>query len=117
LIITMEGGQSYAVEADDASGLDEDLNTAVDLAPLASVPAVPGISEVGLQAQEIIASILEDPTPGLAEVKLRLRRCLAAHPGFPERALLAHLMEISDQVNAADEAPDGDVGPDRGPRA
>lgn len=109
----MEGGQSYTVEADDASGLDDDLNTAVDLAPLAplaSVPAVPGISEVGLQAQEIIASILEDPTPGLAEVKLRLRRCVAAHPGFPERALLAHLMETSDQVNSADEAPDGDVG-------
>ena len=113
MISTMEGGQSYTVEADDASGLGEDLNTAVDLAPLAplaSVPAVPGISEVGLQAQEIIASILEDPTPGLAEVKLRLRRCVAAHPGFPERALLAHLMETSDQVNSADEAADGDVG-------
>lgn len=54
------------------------------------------------QALEIIFSILEDPSPGLVEVQLRLRRCLAAHPGRPERALLAHLLETSRCVNAAD---------------
>lgn len=54
------------------------------------------------QALEIILSILEDPSPGLVEVQLRLRRCLAAHPGRPERALLAHLLETSQCVNATD---------------
>ncbi|WP_426227111.1 hypothetical protein [Pseudarthrobacter sp. DSP2-3-2b1] len=64
----------------------------------------PGVDEqpvtpLGLQAREIIDSILDDVSPGLAEVKWRLRKCLAAHPGSPEQALLAHLMETSELVN------------------
>ena len=59
-------------------------------------------SPIAEQALEIIFSILEDPSPGLAEVQLRLRQCLAAHPGRPERALLAHLLETSRRVNAND---------------
>ncbi|HEY9358622.1 MAG TPA: hypothetical protein VIQ52_20155 [Arthrobacter sp.] len=62
-------------------------------------------SALGLQAQEIIASVLEDPAPDLAEVQDRLRGYLAAYPGFPERALLAHLMETSDRVNAEPDGP------------
>lgn len=54
---------------------------------------------LGWQAREIIASILDDTSPGLAEVHWRLRRCLAAHPGSPERALLAHLKETTELVN------------------
>jgi len=52
------------------------------------------------QAYDIIASILDDPSPELDEVKERLRRCLAAHPRAPELALLAHLRETSELVNA-----------------
>lgn len=63
-------------------------------------PAAEGISPIGWQAYEIITSILEDPSPDLAEVKWRLRRCVAAHPGAPERALQAHLMATSEVVNA-----------------
>lgn len=59
-----------------------------------------GITPIGWQAYEIIYSILEDPSPDLADVKWRLRRCLAAHPGAPERALQAHLMATSQVVNA-----------------
>jgi hypothetical protein len=59
-----------------------------------------GISAIGRQAQEIIASILEDPEPGLTEVKQQLCTCLAANPDFPERALLAHLMGTYARVNS-----------------
>lgn len=52
------------------------------------------------QAADIIASIFADPSPDLAEVKRNLRKCVAAHPGAPELALLAHLMETSERVNA-----------------
>lgn len=63
-------------------------------------PDVDGISPIGRQAQEIIVSILEDPEPGLAEVKQHLCNCLAANPDFPERALLAHLMGTSARANS-----------------
>ena len=59
-----------------------------------------GITPIGWQAYEIITSILEDPSPDLDQVKGRLRRCVAAHPGAPERALRAHLMATSEVVNA-----------------
>jgi hypothetical protein len=62
--------------------------------------ATDGITPIGWQAYDIIYSILEDPSPELAEVKWRLRRCVAAHPGSPERALQAHLMATSEVVNA-----------------
>ncbi len=66
-------------------------------------PGMDGISLIGRQAQEIIDSILEDPEPGLTEVKQHLCSCLAANPDFPERALLAHLMGTSARVNSDDE--------------
>lgn len=76
------------------------LTEVSELAAPARFPATPATTPIGAQAVEIITSILEDASPGLAEVKLRLRRCLADHPGRPEQALLAHLMETSSQVNA-----------------
>jgi hypothetical protein len=63
-------------------------------------PGMDGISLIGRQAQEIIVSILEDPEPGLTEVKQHLCSCLAANPDFPERALLAHLMGTYARVNS-----------------
>ncbi|MGG6382099.1 hypothetical protein [Paenarthrobacter sp. NEAU-H11] len=62
-------------------------------------PAAPDASPLAEQSLDIISSILEDTSPGLAEIKLRLRRCLAAYPRRPELALLAHLMETSSLVN------------------
>lgn len=59
-----------------------------------------GITPIGRQAFDIIGSILDDPSPDLIEVKRRLGKCLAANPGSPERALLAHLRETSELVNA-----------------
>ncbi len=77
-----------------------------DLLALDRIPAVrewhsvpPKATPIALQAMEIAASILEDPAPGLGDIKRRLRRSLAEHPGHPERALLAHLMETSARVN------------------
>jgi hypothetical protein len=58
-----------------------------------------GITPIGWQACDIIDSILDDLTPDLADVKLRLVRWLDANPGSPERALLAHLMETSELAN------------------
>lgn len=55
-------------------------------------PVMSGLAPIGVQALEIITSILDDPSPELADVKPRLRRCLADHPGHPEHALLAHLV-------------------------
>lgn len=66
----------------------------------AQFPVMPGVTPIGIQALDIIVSILEDPSPGLAEVKLNLRKCLGDYPGAPERALLAHLMETSSRVNS-----------------
>lgn len=66
----------------------------------APFPVMPGVTPIGIQALDIITSILEDPSPGLAEIKLHLRRCLGDYPGAPEQALLAHLMETSSRVNS-----------------
>ena len=83
MISTVEDGLSSAVEASDE--FDQ--------------VSIPPVTPIGLQAQEIIDSILDDPAPDLAEVQHRLVGYVAAYPGFPERALLAHLMETSEAVN------------------
>ena len=66
----------------------------------AQFPGMPGGTPIGIQALDIITSILEDPSPGLAGVQVHLRKCLGDYPGAPERALLAHLMETSSRVNS-----------------
>ena len=63
-------------------------------------PVPSTLAPIAVQAMEIITSILDDPSPGLAGIKPRLRRCLADHPGHPEHALLAHLVETSSRVNS-----------------
>jgi uncharacterized protein (DUF2336 family) len=62
-----------------------------------------GSTPLQRQACEIIDSILDDPSPELDDVKRRLYRCLAAHPHAPELALLAHLMETLQLVNAEND--------------
>lgn len=76
------------------------LTLTADIAAPAQFPVMPGATPIGIQALEIIGSILEDPSPGLAEIKLHLRKCLADYPCAPERALLAHLMETSNRMNS-----------------
>lgn len=71
-----------------------------EIAAPAQFPVMPGVTSIGIQALDIITSILEDPSPGLAEVKLHLRKCVGDYPGAPEQALLAHLMETSSRVNS-----------------
>ncbi|MET4591240.1 hypothetical protein ABIA70_002853 [Arthrobacter sp. 754] len=80
---------------DDAAG----RHAAVDGAAVAEGTPADGLTPIGWQAREIIDSILKDRSPGLDEVHWRLRRNLAAHPGSPELALLAHLMETTELVN------------------
>lgn len=63
-------------------------------------PVTSTMSPIGMQALEIINSILDDPSPGLADVKLRLRGCLAKHPRHPEQALRDHLLETSRRANS-----------------
>lgn len=52
------------------------------------------------QAREIIDTILADPDPSLVEIQRCLREKVADHPGFPHKALLAHLLEIRQRANS-----------------
>ena len=50
------------------------------------------IESLRWQAQEIIDEVLCGREPGEELARARLRRCVAKHPGRPERALLEQLM-------------------------
>lgn len=50
------------------------------------------IESLRWQAQEIIDEVLCSREPGEELARARLRRCVARHPGRPERALLEQLM-------------------------
>lgn len=65
---------------------------------LTLLSASPG-SSLAEQAREIIDFILDDPDPGLAEIRNRLRIWVDAYPDFPARALLEHLIETCSQTN------------------
>jgi hypothetical protein len=47
------------------------------------------------QVTEIIDAILAETGPEEAEVREKLRRHVANHPGRPEKALLKHLLNLS----------------------
>ena len=51
------------------------------------------------QARDIIDTILTDSDPGLADIQRRLREKVADFPGFPHKALLAHLLETRQRAN------------------
>ena len=65
--------------------LDELGETEQDLDPLRG------------QVTEIITAILAETGPAEAEVREKLRRHVDNHPGHPEKALLKHLLNLSDQ--------------------
>lgn len=44
------------------------------------------------QAQEIIDEVLSETEPSGEHLRAKLRSSIARHPGFPEQALLEHLM-------------------------
>ncbi|MEV8150806.1 hypothetical protein AB0323_15335 [Arthrobacter sp. NPDC080031] len=44
------------------------------------------------QAQDIIDEVLSGTEPGGEHLRAKLRASIARHPGFPELALLEHLM-------------------------
>jgi hypothetical protein len=52
------------------------------------------------QARDIIAIILADPDPSLLDIQHRLREKVADYPGFPHKALLAHLLETRQKANS-----------------
>jgi hypothetical protein len=69
-------------------------------APLASWPQYdqptkdPELGPMRRQVMAIISSILDDPGPETADVRIRLRALLAQHPTCPEKALLEHMRTI-----------------------
>jgi hypothetical protein len=63
-------------------------------------PAMLLEASITAQARDIIETILSDTDPGLADIRRRLRRHVANHPGSPSKALLAHLLETRRQTNA-----------------
>lgn len=72
------------------------------------LPPASGSSSIAAQAREVIDSILDDPNPRFAANRQRLMTWVAAYPGFPERALLEHLIETCSQADAQrqpDKAP------------
>lgn len=52
------------------------------------------------QARDIIATILSDSDPSLVDIQRCLREKVADHPGFPHKALLAHLLETRQRANS-----------------
>jgi hypothetical protein len=53
------------------------------------------------QVSEIIDAILAGKSPDEAELREQLRRHVVQHPGRPEKALLGHLISVSDRQNEA----------------
>lgn len=75
----------------------------VELRFLSDLPALPAkvcpaqdpdLVLLRRQVMGIIWSILEDPDPDGASIRTRLRECLAANAGRPEKALLDHLRAL-----------------------
>lgn len=54
----------------------------------------PPFDSLRRQVLGIIASVLEDSDPACAGARNRLRQCLMHHVGFPEQALLEHLVSM-----------------------
>jgi hypothetical protein len=52
----------------------------------------PDLEGLRNQASDIIDSILLETGPEGSEIRDRLRRCVSRNRGYPERALLQHLM-------------------------
>jgi hypothetical protein len=75
---------------------------AEDAGQAASQMAAATLRETSItaQARDIIDAVLADTDPSLAEVQRSLRKSMAAHPGSPSRALLAHLLETRRQTNS-----------------
>ena len=57
----------------------------------------PDLEPLRRQVSTIIDAILADDSPDEAEVRERLRRHVARNPGHPEKALLSHLISMSDR--------------------
>ena len=74
------------------------------------LPSASQSSSIVAQAREVIDCILDDPDPRLAANRQRLRTWVAACPGFPDRALLEHLIETCSQANA-ERQPDKPAAP------
>ena len=82
--------RAFALEGFDANGFDADAFKS----PSAFFASL-GVTERTVmrhQVVELIIDILAATDPA-SEVRLRLLRHLAAHPGCPEQALLCHLRE------------------------
>ncbi|GAA1255540.1 hypothetical protein GCM10009589_03380 [Arthrobacter pascens] len=70
--------------------------------------SVPGRQDRTMLRQQVIDLILDiiSATDPQSEVRLRLLRHLAAHPGSPEQALLCHLFENSRRPLVISRVPD-----------
>ena len=60
----------------------------------------PDLVPLRRQVMAVIWSILEDPAPESANIRARLRECLAQNAGRPEKALLDHLLSLHGQSEA-----------------
>ncbi|MDQ0822576.1 hypothetical protein QFZ79_000315 [Arthrobacter sp. V4I6] len=63
--------------------------------------ADPDVEPLRRQVSAIIDAILADNAPDEAEVREKLRRHVARNPGRPEKALLGHLISMSDRQDEA----------------
>ena len=61
----------------------------------------PGLGPLRRQVSAIIDTILSDTTPDEAQVRDRLRWHVANNPGQPEKALLGHLLSVSEEQPAS----------------
>jgi hypothetical protein len=61
----------------------------------------PDLEPLRRQVSTIIDAILADNAPDEAEVREKLRLHVAQNPGRPEKALLGHLISLSDRQDEA----------------
>lgn len=80
--------------------------------PKAAEPPLDQLRGLRLQVLEIIDDVLADSSPAPEAVRERLRQHIAAHPGHPEEALLAHLSSLRSEQPAQEDEPDQTHEPD-----
>ena len=76
------------------------LAGAADFSVSLGLPVASRSPSIVAQAREVIEFILDDPDPRLVEIRQQLRAWVDAYPGYPDRALLEHLIETCGQTNA-----------------
>jgi EAL domain-containing protein (putative c-di-GMP-specific phosphodiesterase class I) len=93
-------------------------NAGMRASPETVEPPVEQLRGLRRQVLEIIDEVLSDSSQATDAVREQLRQQIAAHPGRPEEALLAHLTSLrSEQPGQGDSAPQDEPDPQDEPNS